>query len=218
MIHICDNFFNDPYEVRRRSFDQDYQGRPSYPGVRSFSIDSNATSYIHSYVKYHTKDHNLEIGEGARFQYVTKEFGQGVYHRDDFKYICIVYLSLDAPPNSGTEVCDAGWMYDVEKLEPKNSGEILREFHQNPSSNLIKRFKYDRLITTINSHFKPIALAPNKFNSAVIFPANSYHRAQNFFGTSIENSRLTLVCFLGKQPPQPANLSYYQKRGKVSFN
>ena len=38
---------------------------------------------------------------------------------------------------------------------------------------------------------------PNKFNRGLIFPASNFHRAQNSFGTSIVNSRMTVVSFLG---------------------
>ena len=40
-----------------------------------------------------------------------------------------------------------------------------------------------------------IRKVPNKFNRGIIFPAANFHRSQYSFGTSIENSRLTIVSF-----------------------
>ena len=70
-------------------------------------------------------------------------------------------------------------------------------FHKDPS-NLIKRDEYGRIRKEVNSFYKPNIIAANKFNRCVIFPATNFHRAQNFFGTSLENSRLTLVSFMDK--------------------
>ena len=76
------------------------------------------------------------------FHYMAKEFGDGIYHRDPHKYICIIYLSLDAPLDSGTEVCG-----DDQVRDTLNTSAVIRRkesFHQDPF-NWINRYRYDRV-------------------------------------------------------------------------
>ena len=124
---------------------------------------------------------------------MAKEFGDGIYHRDPHKYICIIYLSLDAPLDSGTEVCG-----DDQVPDTLNTSAVIRRkesFHQDPF-NWIKRYRYDRVKNKLNSHYNPLLKVPNRFNRCVFFPATNFHRSQQSFGTSLENGRLTLVCFV----------------------
>ena len=194
MIHICDNFLSDPYYVRSIALKQKYVTEKfNYPGVRSFSVPAGIGEYILSYVKHITKDPSLIIAYQS-FQSVTKDFGDGVFHSDyENNIICITYLSLDPPPNSGTEVCDSD--HPPDRVSRSSCSNLQEAFHSDPH-NLIKRYRYARVRRKLNSHYKPIMTAPNKFNRILIFNSHNFHRAQNFFGTSLEDSRLTLVTFL----------------------
>ena len=104
-------------------------------------------------------------------------------------------MSINPPVNTGTEVCDSDQVPDT-----LNTSEVihLKESFHNDPSNLIKRYRYARIRKKLNSYYNPIMKVPNKFNRIVMFPANYFHRAQNFFGTSIQTSRLTLVSFFDK--------------------
>ena len=194
MIHIEDNFFNDPYKVRKIALHQDYSKPISYPGFRSDNITGWIVDYILSRIRHTTNDSNLKV-RSTRFQYITKHFGDGIFHYDRAEYICIVYLSQNPPVDTGTEVCD----YD-QSPDTLDTPEVIRlkeNFHTDPS-NLIKRYRYDRIKKKLNSYYNPIIKVPNTFNRITMFPANYFHRAQNFFGTSIQTSRLTLVSFFDK--------------------
>tara|TARA_Y100001963_G_scaffold107374_1_gene148446 strand:- start:48 stop:650 length:603 start_codon:yes stop_codon:yes gene_type:complete len=198
MIHICNDFFSDPYHVRSIALRQKYKTEKfNYPGVRSFNVPAGIGEYILSYVRHITKDPSLIIANQS-FQSVTKEFSDGIYHQDrEYDYLCIIYLSLDPPPNSGTEVCDSDHPSD----SFPNIGHIADAFHADPH-NLITRYRYARIRRKLNSHYKPIMTAPNKFNRILIFNSHNFHRAQNFFGTSLGDSRLTLVTFLDSPEKQ----------------
>ena len=114
-------------------------------------------------------------------------------------YICIIYLSLDTHLNSGTEICDSDHVRGLEIFNSINP-KVMKSrdlFHKDPS-NLINRYRYGRMRKKVNSFYKPNIIAANKFNRCVIFPATNFHRAQNFFGTSLGNSRLTIVSFMDK--------------------
>ena len=199
MIHVCDNFFSDPYVVRNTALHEKYvTERFNYPGVRSHGVPESVKDNIFSKVKNITQDYNLKIGS-TTFQSVKKEFGTGIYHKDRENYICIVYLSLDPPVDSGTEICDFHIppLIDGKKddMWPDSLDEVKISHFKDPF-NLIKRYKYARLRRKLNSYFTPTTIVANKFNRGLIFPCKNYHRSQNFFGSSIENSRLTIVSFM----------------------
>ena len=195
MIQVCDDFFKNPYDVRKVGLKQDYYQFWNYPGFRSHEVPEWIVNSVQSNVREIVKDPTLDISDGPIFHFITKEFREGIFHADPHKYISIVYLSLDPSLDSGTEVCDS----DQEEMPRKlMKGEYVRKIqgdHHKDPSNLIKRFKYDRMIKKVNSYYKPIIKLPNKFNRGVIFPAGYFHRAQKSFGTSIENARLTMVTF-----------------------
>jgi hypothetical protein len=47
-----------------------------------------------------------------------------------------------------------------------------------------------------NNNYKPSIAIENVYNRAVIYPANYFHAENNFFGTTIEDSRLVVIFFL----------------------
>jgi len=199
MIHVCDNFFPDPFEVRKVALKSKYNyntdNNTSWPGFRCSTIPESITDYVLSGAKHYTKNSYLKLNVRPSFQYVTEDCKDGVFHKDGSAlYTCMVYLSLHAPKNSGTEICDSD-VEDWDNIIPSDMGSIKREFYQDPK-NLLKASKFGRIKNKVNSHFNPIAQIPNKFNRFILFPGNSFHRAQNYFGTSIENARLILISFL----------------------
>lgn len=206
MIHIEDDFFKDPYSVRNIALKSTYTTAHdgSWPGYRCWDIPENITNHILSKVRNFAGDQSLEFdykqtqqqgSPNSSFQFIPQQYRDGVYHSDYMHhYICIIYLSLESAVNSGTEVCD----FDQKKGRGRTNiahNKKIR-FNKDPF-NLIKRYNYDRIRKKINSDYKPIMTIPHKFNRAVVFPAGLWHRAQNFFGTSIENGRLTSVSFFG---------------------
>tara|TARA_B100001996_G_scaffold309649_1_gene251317 strand:+ start:60 stop:671 length:612 start_codon:yes stop_codon:yes gene_type:complete len=202
MIHVCDDFFEDAYEVRRIALRQKYLDSEGakildhrYPGRRSWDVSEKIKNYITSYVRGITQNPFLEINRdnGCSFQSVDKLFDEGIYHKDKNSYIIIIYLSPDPPFNSGTEICDGDHIPDS---IPDGLCIKLKESFIADPYNLIKRYRYARIRRKVNLHYKPIIKMPNKFNRSILFPAHNFHRAQNFFGSSLATSRLTLVSFL----------------------
>ena len=195
MIHICDNFFNDPYKVRNLALKQKFvQDTFNYPGVRSNTVPFDVLKYIVSRMGKILEVDSL-IVKSSSFQYITEQYHDGIYHYDNADYIGIIYLTPNPPANTGTEVCDSNQVFDT--LDTSEVIRLKESFHEDPS-NLIKRYRYAKIRKKLNSYYNPIMKVPNKFNRILIFPATFFHRSQNFFGTSIENSRLTLVSFFEK--------------------
>ena len=107
MIHICDNFFSDPYKVRSIAFKGKYICAYNYPGLRSDNVPKEVNDEILSYIRYITKNSSLKFYDSS-FQSISQDYDEGIYHMDPgHTYICIIYLSLDPLLNSGTEVCDS---------------------------------------------------------------------------------------------------------------
>ena len=199
MIHVCDNFFPDPFEIRKVALKSKYtyntDNKTSWPGFRCSTIPESITDHVLSGAKHYTQNPYLKLKVRPSFQYVKGDCKDGVFHTDGSAlYTCMVYLSLYSPKNSGTEICDSD-VEDWDNIIPSNMGSIKREFYQDPK-NLLKASKFDRIKNKVNSHFNPIAKIPNKFIRFILFAGNCFHRAQNYFGTSIEDARLILISFL----------------------
>ena len=197
MIHVCDNFFNDPYNARNIALKAEYHSlkdeflanSSSWPGFRSYHVSDFLTDKMVSEVKYYTKNQSLTL-ESISFQYITGDYGEGWVHTDSSAlYTCMVYLAVDSPSYSGTEVCDYC-------SEFKDAGGKARRDFYNDNRNFLKRYNYDSMTRRHNSRFDPIATIAHRFNRFVLFESRLYHRAQKYFGTCMENSRLSLIAFL----------------------
>ena len=202
MLYVVDNFLKDPYAVRNTALKCTYGCvSPRYPGIRSDDVPRHVSDYILKEMSYLVK-RPLGLANSS-FQYVGKEFGDGIYHYDDdyqmgkgIQYSCFIYLTPEPPANSGTEVCDVQSRKEFNQCINSNEYFNAKEkFHLNPK-NLVNRYRYSKVKRKVASLCTPMAIIPNKFNRLVIFDAYLNHRAQNFFGSSIENGRLTLVSFL----------------------
>ena len=210
MIYICDDFFDNSYAIRKAALESNYSSASdhSWPGYRCWDVPDYVTNFIRFKARKILNDERVDFDNertqivglpNSSFQYIPKEYGDGMFHADPHQYICIVYLSLESPVCSGTEVSDISMRNNSlpGNISTQKATKLLRE-HYGDISNLIKRYRYGKLKKELNSYFKNSCVVANKFNRCVIFPANNFHRAQNFFGTSVGNGRLTSVSFLNK--------------------
>ena len=138
MIHVCDNFFEDPFEIREVALQSEYNcntdDNTSWPGFRCSTIPESITDPVLSAVQHYTQNPSLKLGVPSSFQYVTGDCKDGVFHTDGSAlYTCMVYLSLYSPKNSGTEICDSD-LEDWDNIIPSNMTSIKREFYQDPKN------------------------------------------------------------------------------------
>ena len=202
MIYVGDDFFKDPYNIRQTALKQEYtKVRNTFPGLRSL-LPEEIKNKILTEVRYLLKDSSLIMTESS-FQFITKDYREGTFHHDgdscDQKnYTSINFLSLESPPNSGTEVCETTGDPDLTGVVPMEMWgrhlKLKESFYENPKG-FINGYKYDRMRERINSRFNPVAQIPNKFNRFLLFSGSQHHRAQKFFGTSVADARLTIVSF-----------------------
>ena len=195
MIQITNNFFKDPYSVRNKAlslFKSDVYTADNWPGKRVF-VPDNITSQLLSKVESITND-KLQSYQ-ASFQVVDQSFMEGLAHCDEkHKYTCIVFLNLNAPSNTGTEIYnERHGNFRCRIMDDYHFNK--RKFYQS-NRTFIDKLVFKRTLNKVNPLFKDPCVVSNRFNRGVIFDSLLVHRAQNFFGNKISNSRLTIASFL----------------------
>ena len=193
MIHVIDNFFSDPYVIRKLALKAEYCSDPEgrWPGMRCHNISKEIMNYIMLKSQSITQDSSLKLEDNnCAFQFITNDFKEGIFHADESEYTCVIFLSLNSSKNSGTEVCD-----NDHSLINCGDRKIIQRFYKD-TNNFLKGYRYDRMRRRVNSSFDPIVKIPSRFNRCLLFSGGNYHRAQKFYGKSIKDSRLTLTSFL----------------------
>ncbi len=204
MIVIYDNFLDDPYAVRKLALSKEFKkydelGMNAVPGYRSLDIHEKIEEEILFKVKHLTNNQHLYCGKNAiAYQYIPEYYKCGSYHTDigAGRYTCILYLTPNIEDNSGTEVCD----YDVRESQVAQNvwdrwvatkKQFLKD-QSNPE-------EYDIMIREqCDQYSSHSMIVKNKFNRMVVFDSHLLHRAQSFFGKDINDSRLTVVSFIGE--------------------
>ena len=195
-IKIIDNFFKDPYAVRNLALSSDlkyeYASHGKWPGVRAEILGSQKISYSRQYQKFFDEPaeaYNMFL------QSIGGLWGTGSAHHDHTsKYTVLTFLNLRYPSNSGIEI------YNERTTEDHSRGNSFESTKVNfylSSKNPIERFFFEKKLKLYNSHLKDPCIVSNKFNRTVIFSGSRMHRAQNFFGNNMSNSRLTMISFFG---------------------
>ena len=180
-VIIVDDFYLHPYHVREYALRQDYAESNYHKGRRSLK------KYYPPYIKEQfekilgkriTKWN--EHGYNGVFQYCTAE-DKLVYHVDSQTYAAVLFLTPDAPPESGTAF-----------YQCKDTGRYsyTNEEHGSPEYNrTFKNGYYDK------TGLVEIDRVGNKFNRLVIFNAQQIHAATEYFGNNVSNSRLFQIFF-----------------------
>ena len=194
MMKVIDNFFKDSYAVRKLALSSTYpenrEDDHNWPGDRAYVEEPHRSIYVNQYKKVF--DEPAELGR-MYFQSIEKSYCEGVCHPDDYKYTVITYLNLEPPLNSGTEIYGES-RESFYKRRKFDFNKIKTDFNSS-NRTLLDQFLFKKNLKRFNSIFKNPCVVSNKFNRTVIFYGDMVHRAQNFFGTTVSNSRLTLVSF-----------------------
>jgi hypothetical protein len=178
---VVDNFYQDPGAVRDLALKQEYHqgglGR-GYIGQRTFQ------QFLFPGLK---EEFERIMGEkitrweehdmNGRFQF-SMEGEPLVYHCDDQKWAAMIYLTPDAPYETGTGT----YALKGTNITHSSHPEIMRCFRPG-SQNLDKTI------------FEPVDVVGNVYNRLVIFNAGYLHAAKGYFGYSRENSRLWQMFF-----------------------
>lgn len=98
------------------------------------------------------------------------------------RYACVIYLSPNPPPNSGTSFC---------RLRYPN-GAIGGNIVEAPNNNLVDALKVRAL--PIQAWYEDMRVE-NVFNRMILYKANLVHCATSYFGKELRDKRLTTVFF-----------------------
>lgn len=201
---IIDNFFPDPTSVRNYALSIEHWHKDdglTWPGIRTNSIhtfnqeyhDALAWNIYNSLPRHITLKYNGFSKFYGMFHIVGQEYGSGWVHDDgtDLDFAGLVYLNPKAPKDSGTSI----YHMITDKLEHFGDEEriIKKKFLANPEM----KDEYTDLQNKRASQFIEVTSTQNVYNRCIIYDAYAWHCAGKYFGTTKEDSRLTLV-FFGK--------------------
>jgi hypothetical protein len=177
-LWIVDDFYTDPHAVREFALQQEFDPNLDYyKGSRTkdqYIVPGTKEAFekiIGKKITNWTETH----GMCGRFQYCTAEDAL-VYHCDGQTLAGMVYLTPDAPFSCGTSL----YAHKDTKLRNENDFEDI---------NVFEGGFYDK------SKFELVDTAGNVFNRLVLFDAKCIHSANEYFGTTKENSRLFHLFF-----------------------
>jgi glycosyltransferase involved in cell wall biosynthesis len=177
-IFVVDNFYKDPDYVRKVALGQEFiEDLRYYKGKRS------ANNFLNDDIK--TAFENIigqkitvwdEYGMNGKFQYCTPE-DLLVYHHDLQTWAGVLYLTPNAPYNTGT--C----LYAHKETRIRHADE------PNCDQVCFTGGFYDE------TKFDLVDVVGNIYNRIVIFDAKCIHAAQKYFGQTKEDSRLFHLFF-----------------------
>lgn len=175
-LWVVDDFYENPYEVRNYALRQEYEKESSWYKGRRTTTQHYIPGTIEAIesIMGHKITEWSSHGMCGRFQFCTPE-DPVVYHWDSQSWAGMVYLTPNAPFQTGTS------------FYAHNSG-IRHESDENSYSAFLGGY-FDK------TQFNLVDTVGNVFNRLVLFDAKCIHAASEYFGTNIQNSRLFHIFF-----------------------
>jgi hypothetical protein len=171
-VIIVDNFYENPDSVREFAMMQPFEEHPKYhKGKRTnnvFLFDGIKESF-ESYIGCKIINWN-KYGANGCFQYCILG-DEIVYHCDRQEYAAIIFLTPDAPPETGTTLFRS-------KITNVHNHDII--------------FKNGFLDGT---KFDEVDKVGNVYNRLFIFHSKIIHAASSYFGDNLQNGRLFQMFF-----------------------
>lgn len=191
---VVDNFYNNAYETREFVLTQDFSVKGNYPGRRTISY---ANEHLKSTIQKYVEPFSGKITEfpipkedgtdastiyNGSFQYTTSRDRSWVHIDGYNNWAGVLYLTPDAPLSSGTAFYN---FYDGTTC--KQDMDILQNKEQTD--------KYSQDLTK----WKQVDKVGNVFNRLILFNSNRFHMSMDYFGDTLENSRLFQVFFFSTE-------------------
>lgn len=203
-IIVIDNFLQNPDEVRKMALTQKYIKNnkefvveSKFPGGRTGELTEINPEYANAVnrklvsavynVLYSSK---INVNITSEFQYVTGNYGFGKVHRDPADVAAVLYLTPDAPVDTGTEFYKQV-NYDIPpELNSAYTDVCGSVAMGNPITEEQQKIK-----DAYFSNYVKTDVVANIYNRIVIYPSNYPHCATRYFGNTLEDARLTQVLF-----------------------
>lgn len=178
-IFIVDNFYSNPDEVRNFALNQTFKSDLRwYKGLRTVEVFRPVELKLTFEKILGQSIQNWDYyGSNGVFQITTAEDPQ-VYHYDTQKWAAMIYLSPNAPLQSGTR------LHKSNINNTRSCEESVELVNQAFSGGFYDSTKFDLVDS-----------AGNVYNRLVIMDAHCIHSAGPYFGSSPETGRLTHLFF-----------------------
>jgi hypothetical protein len=178
---VIDNFYENPDKVREFALQCNFKYHPNnHKGCR--------TEECYRFPGLKKRFEQL-IGRGIRnwehygtngcFQYCING-DETVYHSDSQQYAGVLYLTPDAPPDSGTGLYRSRITKKM-KYGPDEYHTVFRNGHLDETD------------------FEMVDRIGNVYNRLILFDAKCLHAGINYFGTNKEDGRLFQLFFFDLQ-------------------
>jgi hypothetical protein len=207
-VTVVENFYENPAVIRKFALAQKYKFRHEqtdinyvYPGCRTKDLHALDSLLYEKICKklisvFHIHEHDqMRWAISSSFQSVSEAFKQGVIHTDtNTIFAGVLYLTPDAPLNSGTSLYKKNATFNQEKY--------TQALEHNDA-----QFKVGQKVmaTDYHSMFDEVVRINNVYNTLIMYEGDTFHAANNFFGTTLNNARLAQVFFINKIDANKAN-------------
>jgi len=210
---LCNDFFHQeftPDEIRDRGLNMFKNSNlitdknPGFPGIRkTVPLD------IQEYIKKRVSDpvsmllehEKIPVVENAHwhimYHLTTSIHEQGLIHTDDPTWIAgVIYLNPNPPKNSGTK------FYKMKReYEGTNPGSVgFRTSCVIEDKELLANFGREKEYHN-KRYFEEEKNIENVYNSLILYPGKYYHSPDQYFGETLEDSRLSIVVFANVTHP-----------------
>jgi len=188
---IIDNFYNNPMETRNYILTQDFSVVGNFPGKRTISYATEELkNIIQTYVEpfggkiidFPCPTTNKKNIYNGSFQYATSRDRSWIHTDKWNNWAGVLYMTPDAPLSSGT-----AFYRFKDGATCEEEGKMLNNQSE------VDRFSQDltkwELVDTVG----------NVFNRLILFNAHRYHMSLDYFGDTIENSRLFQTFFFSTE-------------------
>jgi hypothetical protein len=190
-VIVFDNFYKNPDQIREYALKLEYQ-QPENHGAVGYRCESgrmipNGTKEFFEKVLRCKIPNGNKLGQwdystNGCFQWCNKDVPL-VYHADSQEYAGIIYLTPDAPLNTGTS------FLRHKKYKSMLSSEVFKHSDWHDQSLEEKDFFIDK------SPWETVDSIGNVYNRLVLFKATNIHAVTEYFGENIHNSRLFQLFF-----------------------
>lgn len=172
---IVDDFYDNPDDIRNIALNMNYDIVGNYPGKRTkpFYIDGikeKLESILNKNITYWPDKYN------GSFQYTTQN-NKSWIHRDATQWSVIVYLTPNAPLDSGTKT----YIHKPTGLRESFNNKDIEEKLNNDTYNYNNWGVIDKI--------------GNIYNRALFFKGLKTHKSDQYFGSTLQDGRLFQTFF-----------------------
>jgi hypothetical protein len=197
-VTVINDFYENPDDIRSYALAQKFSYCHElkdlsyvFPGSRTIEIRELSMSLYEKMCKklisvFHIADYDVMRWQiNTSFQIVEAEYGNGLIHQDaNTVFAGVLYLTPNAPLNSGTSLFKKNDTYDDDVY-----WKTIKENDVHFKNKAPIDFSY-------HSMFDEVVRVNNVYNSLILFEGDIHHSANQFFGTTKQNSRLAQVFFI----------------------